>query len=110
MLTKPDVNVETILELADFMEALPPEKYNQTKCFGNSCCIWGWDMVRNHQSYHDSPDHGVLFCERMGINRNQFCKLVDGRPFSYYEPTSKDAARVLRHLAYTGEVNWNILR
>ena len=105
MLKKPEVHVEKILELANFIEALPPEQFDMGDF---ECCIAGWAL------HLDGQDVLAPLLTGSPSTRARDLLGIDGDRASnlfffgiHYHPTTKEAARVLRHLAITGEVDWN---
>ena len=110
MLKKPEVHVEKILELANFIEALPPEQFDMAhfEC-GTARCIAGWALHLDGQDVLAPLSTGSSSTrarDLLGIDGDRASDLF----FSGidYHPTTKEAARVLRHLAITGEVDWTI--
>ena len=94
MLNKPDVHTENILKLAEHM--LTVKDYDQNEW---EHCICGqaqllWDLHQRDDVY------GVL-----GISPSQANELF-GAFHQEHKPTRENAARVLRHLAITGTVDW----
>jgi hypothetical protein len=112
MLDTPNEKTNRILQLADFIENLPPENYKQSSfTSGPAHCICGWIMERlgreDYSNVHQASDY-------LGLNYYQGEELFCGAPIlgpnwnSTKVPTNLDAARVLRHLAITGKVDWSI--
>jgi hypothetical protein len=107
MLNKPDVQTQKILELSEFFENLDPGNYNQ-KMFGfnGARCICGW--INHRAGRIESDIEGA--CSDIGVSYETGRKLFRGSAgehtswFHTTNPTPKDAARALRHLAITGEV------
>jgi hypothetical protein len=109
MLKMPERNVAAILDLANFFETLDAALYDQ-KTFksGNRRCICGWCNYRTGREESDAIGAG----KTLGINdrqRNHLFADHGGRRHTWMwgggdAPTPKDAARVLRHLAVTGEI------
>src|SRR6516162_6340150 len=97
MLLKPDVNVSRISELADLIEQ--STDYNQNDihhCIcGMACKTWA--------SFYESVPTVKRGAELLGIKR----ELAD-QLFAPKDTTPQRTARVLRHLAVTGEVNWMV--
>lgn len=109
MLQAPDKTTTEILELAKFIEELSPGRYRQSSYRDSTGarCICGWFNYRN---CHFNSDDWRYAQEKMGLTKKQAQALFEGHPFNYYRnepPTAKEAARVLRHLAVTGEVDWS---
>ena len=105
MLYKPDVHTKEILDLATFIEELPEGRYHQNEFLDrDGCrCICGWI---NYLNCH-MPANRDAAADYLGINYEQATTLFASHVFQYGEPSTKLVARVLRHLAATGEVNWN---
>lgn len=107
MLQQPDKATKRILELADFIEKLPPDQYNQST-YGTASetgrCICGWLL---HNIGHPVSDYKYA-ADLLGLDPYATQKLFGGNPLRTRWPTTADAAKVLRHLAVTGEVNWSI--
>ena len=107
MLAKPDVNVERILDLSNYMENLDPSLYDQRtlgrSVLGDSkspCCIWGHIRLREHNYDMNIQDLGNF----LGLAVDQICGVVSN--IGNKQPTNKEAASMLRHLAVTGEIKW----
>ncbi len=104
MLQKPDVKTHNILKMAEFFETLSITKYNQ-KHFEDSNgrkCICGWTNYLNNV-LPENKEQARLY---LGLRHSQMLELFRCDP--PVRATPKIAARVLRHLAVTGEVNWSI--
>jgi|KBSMisStaDraftv2_1062788.scaffolds.fasta_scaffold1506807_1 hypothetical protein len=97
-----DKTTQNILKMAEFFENLPPEKYNQNDFLDGHGrrCICGWV---NFKTSHPLPADRFHAADYLGISIDQSLALFGARRD---DPTPKQAARVLRHLAVTGEVNW----
>ena len=107
------MNKENILELAEHIERLDPEEYDQRvlahDC-GTPACIAG------HAAYLLSgmslyPSTGIIEAKAwLGLSSIEADCLFDSMPFGaepgISAPTPQDAAATLRHLAETGEVDW----
>ena len=109
------MNVKRLRQLADHIESLPTGAYDQTRYLhfcGSPACIAG---------------HAVALFgsgrlpERIGLYSGLACDLLDldddkgDALFSAFPPLGRDArpddaARVLRHLAATGDVVWEEVR
>lgn len=109
MLKKTEPYVQEALDLADFIEKLPEEKYHQCS---TTCCIAGWQSVRLGLAKTDfeaaarslglvSSTHSIIDCN------SQY--LFYGYPLVGRFPTNKEAAKVLRHLALTRIIDWSIV-
>jgi hypothetical protein len=99
MLQQPDKYTKRILDLADFIETLPPERFSMGS-WGNTGeprCICGWLLHREGffrlDDWHEAGD-------RLGLDELQASKLFT----SANQWNGREAARVLRHLAITGEL------
>lgn len=100
MLHKPDVNVDRIMKLADFIGGLEHGSSFSMKSWGSTGeprCICGW---LSHQEGHSRYDDVSYAADLLGISFETACKLFD--PKTDYTP--KEAAAALRHLAVTGEL------
>ena len=109
------MNIENVLKLAEHMESLKPEEYDQRyishprpEC-GTPACIAGhaaWLAGR----WRDPEEPNVLFVARdwLGITTVETSSLFHQKPYGEGDwlPKPKDAAWTLRHLAETGEVVW----
>src|SRR5262245_64937665 len=112
MLQAPDRATKGLLELADYMENVDPTNYRQS-VYNDGCgrgCIAFHAMCRMGIAVPFSDA-----CYHLGISRDIAHKLFHadaGRTMlmgiTLREPTPKEAARAIRHLAVTGEVpaNW----
>jgi hypothetical protein len=135
MLKRPEseLNVQAILELADFIEKLPDhhlrnigdarQEYTHKKVnafnmgivatkvrgCGTVCCITGTAEVLFKESLDEDYD-GDSVQEYLGLTDEQADELFmpDGYTMNIYK--SEDAAKVLRHLALTNEVDWSIVK
>ena len=110
------MNKANILKLADHIENLKPEEYDQS-VFAHDCgapaCIAGhavflaesWDQVsEDEESEHLTP---CLASCWLGLQMPEAHELFDSDPVHLDKtPTTQDAARTLRHLAETGKVDW----
>ena len=107
------MNKGNILKLAEYMENLRPEEYDQRysehprgpHC-GTPACIAGhaaW--LAGQWSYEGTIEDAK---EWLGITWDHANGLFDSAPYVGEDltPTPQDAARTLRHLAETGEVDW----
>ena len=102
------VNVAECLDLADFLERLPPEQFDMRSFCGTACCMGGW-LAINHG--HRPIDVISLFGgylnfgqKTLGISKRQSWEL-----FAPIQATNVQAAAELRHLAATGEVDWSVV-
>jgi hypothetical protein len=133
MLKRPEntVNVDVVLALADYIEALPTKNdvesmgifpasktpvnffsmrigKRQYEC-GTIGCIKGilhtlYDIETN--GYLNHGDEAKF----LGVTENQATSLFCPLGWEKSEYTSGEAAQVLRHLALTGEVDWSIVK
>lgn len=118
------MNVERINALADLIEAQP---HSEEKGFhmnhvvhgcGTPSCIAGWAEWENEGRPASLTFSGEGFLENaakyLGIGEYDYDnkKLKATKLFypgkTYYYSTPAHAAKVLRHLAATGEVDWSI--
>lgn len=97
---------QNILKLADFIENLSSDQYNQRTYIDHNGgrCICGWVNYLNATM----PKEWVQACKYLGVTEDQGKILFAAHPWPALNPTKEQAARVLRHLAVTGEVNWNL--
>ncbi len=98
------LNKAFILKLADHMETTT-DTYDQrgwTTCIAShACTITGVDVV--HPG--DKAKH------LLGLDVEQYTQLFSGCPLphaGFASPPKATAARVLRHLAATGNVDWKV--
>ena len=107
------------LLLQRFTPQPPGTRWPQTNCSSNAC-IAGWavayhgteDRIREYRelNYGETmiPEYAR---ELLGLSHVQYKKLFfNSIPYMDREPTPAEAARVLRHLAATGNVDWNTAR
>ena len=97
---------------------LPALDWSETEC-GANACIAGWAVVlsgtqRKLRQYQDVrrdqpsiPEYARIL---LGLTDDQAHELFTAIPYANYTPTAGDAARVLRHLASTGEADWQAAR
>ena len=128
------MNVDNILKTASFIDTLKKGSYlgyseyakdnefafhmgvpydtNKHGTLVQGCIVGSIHKINNvHISdtakWADTKQYAA---EYLGINDKQagvlFC---GGNPFRWFKTSPQDAAAVLRHLAYTGEVNWGIV-
>jgi len=116
------MNTERILELADRIEKLPHHSLNNEfkdgplsyfnmgswHC-GSVACIGGWTTYL----YGDPAIDGAVgqVAELLGISEMEAIYLCypDECDKIYARITPEDAAKVLRHLAKTGDVRWSVI-
>ena len=107
------MNKANILKLAEYMETLPDEEYNQLyfshqggiECGTPSCiaghaawlagCFGEWEAMTGAAEWLALP---------YGLERGLFAPNPAGE--GGWSPTPQDAAWTLRHLAETGSVVW----
>ena len=112
------------LELVDhllsqrFTPKSPQTDWPQTDC-GSNTCIAGWavaflgaeDQIWKYRKLHYGnsmiPEYAQ---ELLGLSHSQSEKLFISIPYMDRDPTPRDAAMVLRHLAATGKVDWQAAR
>lgn len=78
---------------------------------GTVCCIAGWTTALYAPRIRSCC--GPKARKILGLTATQARNLFAGAPFGCFnlrEPTNKDAAMVLFHLAETGKVNWEIVK
>lgn len=122
--THPSVNGEAILRVADAIEGrtIPGFGFNMDIIYGNDVCgsvgcIGGWNHVVHHptdvrwatgwkimhQAAHD-----------LGLDDQRAAELMNPAQcdcdynVAIYRATPEQAAACMRHLAYTGEVRWDL--
>lgn len=123
------MNIERINALADLIEQQPQSLHDDQPGFnmnrfvhhcGTPSCIAGWaawealqrpaniqETWREGERYRDVEDEAR---EYLGIDAETAGRLFWGTDGIKLEPITKEqAARVLRHLAQTGEVDWSIV-
>lgn len=112
------MNKERVLHLADYIEKLPKvSKENPTGFtmmdFTHNCgapaCIAGWAAY-----LADTTDEIDVFrcgAEYLELSKREAYQLftMDNTEIPLSSVTPEQAAKVLRHLAETDEVNWDIL-
>lgn len=124
------MNTENILRLAEFLEALPQGRFNMAswarsrtgqylylegpveaaiEC-GTVCCIGGWGVL-----LFDIGDSSKGVAKKLGLGDPNgeppdpiASELFFPKSEAINERDPHKAARVLRHLAETGEVDWSI--
>jgi hypothetical protein len=109
------VNVAECLALADFLEKLPINRFNYNTwgiadC-GTTACIAGWQIMRSGRKLNYNVDE--MAAADLGLDEQQADTLFNGSTFNLCgiarsAITPIHAARVLRHLAATGEVDWSV--
>lgn len=94
------LNTAFISKLADFIEAesVPYDQRSWGSCVAAQACI----MAGLGHKYNHSGEHAQ---QLLGIDEDQYL-LFQGGPLGMVTPSKETAARVLRHLAATGEVDW----
>ena len=112
------MNKENILKLAEYMETLRPEKYNQRyvehppgpRCGTPSCIAGHAAFLSGLWGYTPFPIEEARYW--LGLSSNTARPLFAPFPFVEggleYKPSPQDAAWTLRHLAETGEVRWQV--
>ena len=104
-----------MLELAEYMENLPPEKYDQgmlwQPCGSPSCIAGHAAFLCGFSGRTDATGETATchFVEKwLGLGTPEACALFDPSPGDPddWSPTPQDAALTLRHLAETGSVVW----
>ena len=114
------MNKANILKLADHIERLDPEEFNQ-RVFAHDCgtpaCIAGHALALAGRwgggVEGSTEDHPVgLAAKWLGIDKDTRALLFDSQPRGYATnyPTKEDAVATLRHLAETGDVVWRDAR
>ena len=109
------MNKANVLKLAEHIECLDPEEYDQTQWRHWPChtpaCIAGhavWLAGKWHRM-EDEEFPEVMSCARrwLGLEIPEAEELFDENPMEWGDtPTPQEAAATLRHLAETGEVRW----
>lgn len=116
MLKRPEhsVNVENCLAFADYLESVPPKEFDMRFWCGSPCCIAGHG--RKFFGIHAQADKGRrILAEKLGLSSwtmaahifNPGPMLATTR-YTYGEITPMHAARLMRHLALTGQVDWSV--
>jgi hypothetical protein len=119
------MNVENILRLADAIEkrSIAGLGFNMMNWIdttlpdvaghpcGTAACIAGWAYILNTgrmQEHSDEP-LWVTAQKLLGLDVEDADNLFEpGNPDTWADITDQQAVRTLRHLAATGEVNWNL--
>ncbi len=108
------MNKEAIIKHAEFLEALPREKFDMDT-WADSCgtvaCIGGWLVIQSGRGTAEEIEDGEVGvistgAEVFDISRDKALELFvpfGQQPFS---TSPAQAAKVLRHLAETGTVDW----
>jgi hypothetical protein len=100
MLQKPDVHTAELLELANFIDDLEPERFDMGTfgTYEEPRCICGWYQ---HNHGHVNKSDWSAAGKALGLTDH-----VAHRLFHYGTGSmdNKQAAKVLRHLAVTGEL------
>lgn len=109
MLKSPEktVDVQRCLALADHLEKLPRSEFNMAKW---SCCVYGHAFKLFGQGIFFGGALLGFDCSD-GRWMQLFCPgpaATGGLGFS--EITPQHAAKVVRHLALTGEVDWSVAK
>lgn len=100
MLQKPDVATQRILELANFLDNLEPERFSMGTWgqWQEPRCICGWyQQLHGHINKEDWRQAA----DGMGIPHSLAHSLFH---YCIGSATPHNAARLLRHLAVTGEL------
>ena len=109
--THPSVNGEAILELAEFIEKSPLDLHMNTsmprpEC-GSAGCIVGFATIRWFSGRSLMWTYDALrTAECLGITSEQARALFMPKGCELDRQTKQEAVATLRHLARTGEVNW----
>lgn len=100
MLQKPDVHTKRILDLADFIEELSPERFLMSTWGMDQepRCICGWFMHNNARMEKDDWREAARL---LGLDEVTASHLFSDHRSRYFD--NKQAAKTLRHLAVTGE-------
>jgi hypothetical protein len=98
MLQTPDAKTKKLLELADFIENLEEDRFSMRSWgqTGEPRCICGWFLYR--EGYFNCADW-LEAADRLGLDGKTASHL-----FHIQEWDTRQAAKVLRHLAVTGEL------
>jgi hypothetical protein len=99
MLQQLDVHAKRLLDLADFIEDLPEERFSMKQWgqLSEPRCICGWFMHNEAQMH---LDNWKVAAERLGLDEATASKLF--APENDWNTV--EAARALRHLAISGEL------
>ena len=114
------MNKENVLALAERMEGLEEyddatnnrdNMYSQREWVfgcGSPACIAGHAAAMLGTGIVTNSNADRMAMEFLGIDWHEAHDLFDSMPNTYFEndPSPKDAACVLRHLAATGKVDW----
>lgn len=108
MLQKPDVHTQRILDLADYFDGLDPTKYNQHR-WQDCICGHAARRIGLESDFLDTDGRNAAAVrDHLGLSSNGAADLF--RAYEGFNPLPKQAAKVLRHLAVTGEVDWWVAR
>ena len=102
MLQQPDRHTQEILDLANFLDELPPDRYEQNRFLNEhgARCACGW---QNYRKCRMTPEDTKAAADDLGLSDGQAGVLFGLHPFRKID--SKQMARTLRHLAVTGEID-----
>lgn len=118
------MNVERILQLADFIEKLPPERFDITlwiyapRCLasyeeliqdcGTCACIGGWTQILFNAPYESTLEYSHSAFELLGLTEPEAERLFCPPDFHDSSLYPQDrVVRTLRRLAETGEILWD---
>ncbi len=113
-------SAKRLLALADYMDALPPEHYDQTRTEhddGSPACLLAhalyllapkqWDQrLERHKPRFMKTQAG----RALGLDGGVVSGLYSGRPLGFNErsPTAREAAAMLRRLAEGRSLDWRL--
>jgi hypothetical protein len=98
------------LHVAEHLQNMDPNSFDMARgCY----CIGGQTLVAlgipmRYRYAHQWEDISVLAAEALGLTDRQAHDLFCPEAYSRKSYHSKDAARVMRYLAATGEVDWSV--
>ena len=97
MLKKLETHTKDLLELADFLENLDPDRFSMSSwgSYDEPRCICGWYL--HNKAYFDKADWPKAG-EMLGLTRDQAHDLF------HHVTTQAKAVKTLRRLAHTGEL------
>ena len=122
----PDIRVDRINELADNIEVSETYEQNRWHRCGSPCCVGGHAVVLFDKDFDyflveegmateayitksgESRNISIQAQELLGLDCMQAFDLFTDGVEDIFTPTAEDAAEVLRHLARTYFVDWQI--
>lgn len=107
------MNKERLKKLAQKLDKTKPEKFNMHEWCGTTCCIAGHALIMARKSRDDMRFWGdAMYWARSYLDLSELVarELMWPAPVQHmtfrWNATPKQAAKVIRHLIKTGEVDW----